>query len=657
VTSYGTLDFGYPSVGYDRYDVLKFSSTGQFITSLSTAPLSFVVQDGSFTYATSVAVSPVDGSVAVSGPGIIQIFTPNVGRTVYTYSAKVAAAGSGNGQFGATSVPNPIAYDSAGKIYVADNGNSRIQTFTVSGATITYSAQVAIAGFLAGAPIADLAMSPSNVLHVALTTAVTSASAGTIRTYNTSLAVQNTATITAPAGTASGILTLSVDATGVWANWGLSDYLQRYTLSGSTATESIRWYSGFPAGTALTSNIASAADSNGRVIVLFKVNSTSTYVPKKVTSFNWVVYDLSTAIYNYLLECDSALGGMSYSYGASSNPLVILPAWSGDVWSHLKEVCAAYAIEIYPDGTTIRVADIGARTITLDNTTPLRVIPTNIFGGQQLVIVAQNPKAGAGVVFDANAQNTRFQIDVGQTNTVVVNTLNYPVTVDTLAPTDVLPVLPGQYYVLDSLGVHVPAETWNNAGASVVPILGDSPGQVKLIFEGPGAAMSGYTGPFTFADAITAAGRAALTLTGTGVFTEPKSYTFETGANPTKTTQLVAKTIDSFAINDMAHVARVAPGAIDEVAGYAVTVTFQIKASALLGFGLTTGSLFYAEDSRWRIVDVKFGRGKADVTAVRHVTLNDVDTALTGLTYDQQDAIWAGYSFHDRSIKPLALSV
>lgn len=666
VTSYsGIILPGFVFV--KKYLVVKYDAAGNYVTQFGGLVTAGVgggesgSANGYFGGATTVAVSPVDGSVAV-GDGVnsrVQIFTPNVGRTLYSYSTKVGTVGTGNGQFGSTT-PISVAYDSTGVLFAADSANARIQKFTVSGVTVTYVAQVAVTGFNAVNPIRKLTFSSSNVLYASLLTSVASGAVGTIRSFNTSLVAQNTWTLTAPAGTDSGIKGIVADATGIWASWGQSNFLVHYVLSAGSLVEDNRWYSGFTITPLVFSSYTPAVKTTGEVVVLFPDSAGAeidTFGPYRVTSFDWAPVPLSDAIENYMRECDGTLGGLSYSYDASSDPDVVLPAWSGDVWSHLKELCTAYDLDIYLDDDTIRVADAGAREITLRNNSPLRIEPTNLFGGQEVIITATNARAGGGIMFNAADTNTRFQIDVGQRRTVIVSTTNYPVSVDAVVPTDSLPILPGQYYVLDSTGAHVPAATWTAAGASVTSAVGGSPGQIGFVLQGPSAAMVGYTGPFTFADSLASTGSAALALTGTGTFTTPQDYSFLTGANPTKTSQQVARTIRNFAISTLEQVAARSPQAIDDVSGIAVTVSFTIPTANLLGFGSTLGATFRTQDSIYRITNVKFGGLTAEVTAVRFVSLDDIDAVTAGLTVDQRDAIWTGYSVDDRSIKPLALAL
>lgn len=671
VSSYGSVTTNLLTV--EKYLVIKYSSAGVYITQFggSLVGPGYGFGDsgsanGFFAGPAGIAVSPVDGSVAV-GDGTnyrVQIFTPNVGRTLYSYSTKVGTVGTGNSQFG-TQQPIPLAYDSVGALYAADRGNARIQKFTISGTTVTYVSQVSTPGFDTTTPIYGLAFANS-LLYASLVpangysaTPVALAVSGVIRTFNTSLVSQNTTSIPAPVGTIGGIFNITADSTGVWANWGNSNYVVKYTLSGTTATEALRWYSGYPIAPELNTNYGLAVDTNGRVDVLFKSNianpsSAGAYGLYKVTSFDWDAVTLSTAIYNYMLACDSTLGGFTYSYDATSNPTVVLPAWSGDVWTKIKELCTAYGVKIQVDGTVIRVKDFNADTLTIRNNGPITITPTNLFGGQQVNIVYLNATAGGGTMFDASTTGARYTIGVGQRFQVVVNTTNHLVSVDPLIPTDTLPILPGQYYLVDSTGAHVPAATWLTAGASVTPSVGTGIGQIVLTFQGPTGAITGYTGPFTFVDSNATNANATIMVTGTGTFTTPQTLPLLTGANPAKTSQQVAKTITNIGISTYTQAVDRGVWASDDAAGVAVTLRFKMSTADLLGFSATTGAVFSAFDSKYRITDIQWGALVSDITAIRHVTLGDVDTAWSGVTMGTYDTFWDTYSAGDQTVKPLA---
>ena len=81
------------------------------------------------------------GNVYVADRNRIQKFT-----STGTFIAKWGTYGSGMGQF---SSPSDVATDSAGNVYVADSGNNRIQKFTSSGTFITKWGRMASSSNLA----------------------------------------------------------------------------------------------------------------------------------------------------------------------------------------------------------------------------------------------------------------------------------------------------------------------------------------------------------------------------------------------------------------------------------------------------------------------------------------------------------------------------
>lgn len=105
---------------------------------LSDAASTFVTAWGSgqFLYPSGVAA---DGAgnvfVADTNNNSIQKFTVSGTPPTATFVTEWGSLGTATGQF---IVPNGVAADGAGNVYVADTGNNRIQKFTVSGATVTF---------------------------------------------------------------------------------------------------------------------------------------------------------------------------------------------------------------------------------------------------------------------------------------------------------------------------------------------------------------------------------------------------------------------------------------------------------------------------------------------------------------------------------------
>jgi hypothetical protein len=644
ITSTGTVS------GADRFKAIKFTSAGVYVTEIGSSGTG----NGQFgASGLAVAVSPVDQSVIVSDGGNqrIQKFTTADAGLTYTYSTKVGANGSGNGQFGSTS-PIPVAIDSSGNVYVGDRGNSRLQKFNSS---LTYQAQVAITGFdtlASGVPVYGLTIDSSDVIYASLLTTVPGANAvGTIRTYNTSLVAQSNIVPTVPTGTNSGILNIAADNDGIWAHWGFGTELYKYNSAG---TQIARWVSAYPAATTIATNYALAVNrTTGDTYVLFRADttpgSTVIYGGKIVTAFNYQPVTLSSAIERYLEACDANLGGMTYSYTATAYD-VVFPGWQGNVWAKLKELCAAYNVEIVPIGNVITVRDVASTTLTIRNNTPVRTTPSKGSGGKTVTVVAQNAVAGGGVMWDAATEGVTYQIPVGARQVITLATNNHPTELANPVPTDALPILAGQYYVVDSTGAPVLAATWLAAGGSVTVAVGTSPGTIILTLQGP----SSGSGPFYFATGTSSTSTGALSIVGPGVITTPVTHTILTAS--ADQAQTVAAAINTPFINTRDQAFSRGLWASDEAAGPLVEIQFTMPVASLSGYGLTVGSMVTYESSKYRVKTINWGNLAATITATRRVTLGEVDTAWTGQTVGTRDTFWSGYSAGDRHIQPLLVT-
>ena len=117
------VDGAFPT--YNR--VQKFTSGGAFITEFGNK--GSVEPDGFYGWGV-VAATPSNVYVIDEYNKRIQQFTSTVPPTAYAYSATLSGPGSGDGQL---SSPRGVAVDSSGNLYVADNGNDRVQKFDENG--------------------------------------------------------------------------------------------------------------------------------------------------------------------------------------------------------------------------------------------------------------------------------------------------------------------------------------------------------------------------------------------------------------------------------------------------------------------------------------------------------------------------------------------
>jgi hypothetical protein len=645
VTSWGTAN------GVDRYKVIKFSSAGVFISEFGANGTS----NGQFTGWTYVAVSPVDGSVFVSDGSQtrIQKFT-TADRITYTYSTKWGSNGSGDGAFGGTNNTFNIACDSSGNVFAADRGNQRIQKFNSSG-TFQSKISTASSGPVASGSPYGIAVDASNNVYVSVLTSLSASGPGTITKYNNALSsLTSTLTIAPPTTLASvnifGLAEFAIDSSGnIWAHWFGATYLIKYD---STGKELFRWQSGYPVPTDVNTNYAPAINSAGAVVTLFRTQ-TGGIPGYYVTEFNYVPVTLSTALQRYMLACDPTLNGFTFSYTASSNPNVVIPGWTGDVWTKLKEACCVYAVEIALVGTVITVRDAGSLTLNISNATPKTTTPSNTFGGQEVDITAQNPVAGGGVMYSAAAAGVQWSVDVGQTNQVTVTGDTYPTTLGTPIPTSILPIQPGQYYVIDSTGLNVPPASWTG---SILVAVGDSPGTINITFIGPPATIPGFTGPFYFATDRTPTAVGTILIVGNGVTCTPTLVPLLTGADPARTTQQIAYATTTPFLDTVTRAYDRGIWSSDYFAAPAVQIEFDMPTADTNGFGQTAGATFTVEGTKYRVTEARFGNATTHITAARYTKLAEIDTVWSGQTLGTYDTFWTGYSAGDQQIQPLLTS-
>lgn len=653
VTSYGFINVNLLTI--DRYVVMKFSSTGTFISEFG----SNGTGNGQFTGPMSVAVNPVDGSVFVSDGSQTRItkFT-TADRITYTYSTKWGSNGAGDGAFGGTANNLNIACDSSGNVFVADRGNLRLQKFNSSG---TFQAKITTAGLAGGFSPYDVDIDSSGNVYASIISAFAVGQPGVIAKYNNALSgLTSTLTISAPTGTQNGIYSFAVDSSGnIWADWPFGTFLAKYDSSGN---ELLRWQSTFPSPTDQNTNYNLAINSAGAVAAMFRSAppgggaSSVTLAGNYVAEFNYVPVTLSTMLQRYMLACDPNLNGFTFSYLASSNPNVLIPAWTGDVWTKLKEACCVFAVEIALVGTVITVRDAGSLTLNVRNATPKTTTPSNSFGGQEVDLTYWQPVAGGGVMYNAAGVNVTWSVDVGQRNVVTVTGTSYPTSLAAPIPVDVLPIQPGQYYVVDTNGLHVPAATWTAAGAQILAAPNATQGSIDITFVGPSTTLAGFTGPFYFATDRTTAAIPALSISGPGLICTPATVNLLTGADPARTTQQIAYSSNSPFLDTATRCYDRGVWSSDYFALPTVEIEFDMPTAETGGFGRTAGATFTLEGSTYRVTQADFGNVTTHIRATRFTKLAAVDTAYSGQALSVYDTFWSGYSAGDQQIQPLLTS-
>lgn len=337
---------------------------------------------------------------------------------------------------------------------------------------------------------------------------------------------------------------------------------------------------------------------------------------------------LSAAIEFYVAGVTGDLSSLPVDFQATDQ-MVVIPAWRGDVWATLKELCATYGVQIDYTDSTLRVTDIGAESIEFPSTASnVTTTPVNLTGGRIVDVVYLLPRSGEGTMWRDDGSSS---VAAGSRVTRVLAPSSSPVWVADPEPSDVFPAPDGCYNVRDASGNLVPAATWQNAGGSITAEVVDVLGTVQLVVTA--ANLSG--GDFSIE---------GLSLTGSGVMVNPQTFVrAESQGQPYNSPFM--DTIDR--VCSRGHAA--------SLQDPDVVISFQCAARQLPGIGHTVGKVFPYQQSRYRITRVEWGNVRATVTGERYVTAEDWEDTWAGETASAYESFWPDqdYSAGDEQVQPL----
>ncbi len=168
VTAPNGLAYGNSSIYVAEGDGSSVSQVQVFGLSGGSAVTQFTSYAGTnFIYPNGVAVSPLTGNIYVLDAGLQ--YSPYTGAAVYELTSNGTAVTSWPGYGGGTFlVPNGIAIDSNGNVYVADSFNNQVEEFGAGGATIAmWTTNITFGGSTYPVAPMAVALDPSNNLFVA----------------------------------------------------------------------------------------------------------------------------------------------------------------------------------------------------------------------------------------------------------------------------------------------------------------------------------------------------------------------------------------------------------------------------------------------------------------------------------------------------------
>lgn len=338
---------------------------------------------------------------------------------------------------------------------------------------------------------------------------------------------------------------------------------------------------------------------------------------------------------------------------------VAYPGWTGNVWNHLKMLCAAVGAEIVlrddivvfraprqrialieNNGSIQRSVDLGgtAGSVDVTNYDSHWGIDELVYESDSIVSVALNETRVVRVKIPHFIDKVNNPLGTGTMNLEYGGGL-------------------GEYAILDSDGTPVNTDEWENAGGSVQVSLIDAT-NIEILITGPGIRVAGTTQPYRLAANILGAvdERPGLRITGSGVFTNKKVVSIATGASETQTSRTQAASVDNpFITNrEIAYdrgilTALNAGGPNVSISGF---ITYDSETTGR-DFSDFIGARIYFESAYYRVTRANMTSTGIDFTADADTLFSDAVAAYS-VTFDEHNAIHIGEDFDDHNSEYLS---
>lgn len=346
--------------------------------------------------------------------------------------------------------------------------------------------------------------------------------------------------------------------------------------------------------------------------------------------------------------------------------------WQGNVWEHLKMLCAASYVdandssflEMYIVNDELWFRQGAQSQLDTEDLLSEESVDIDAYDAAQSVTVykyntdyranslvrQQNIEALNFANLELVSIVDSFQVSANEkiTRRVLVNaSLEYveqPIAVQTIA----FPVTYSQYVIVGKDGLPLTPAQWNGQGGSMSISLTENPNEIEITIVG-----ANYPELEPFRIGVESSGGEdypAFYVRGTGVFFERTEHSIYTGAPASE--RVEATTIDNpFIVNDRilwSKGVRIA----QELAGPTYKLSQNIPSG--LQFGEAVGSIVDAFGSKFRVTNTRFDQSGASLEAKSYVTFADFSTAWARSTIANFNTSMSGISFNEFSVIPLS---
>lgn len=363
--------------------------------------------------------------------------------------------------------------------------------------------------------------------------------------------------------------------------------------------------------------------------------------------------------------------------------------WNGEVWEHLKMLCAAVPIDsqntllemvVINNELVIREAlqveidiseHLSSKTMRIESYEAAQAVDMFLYDteyGYSRIVQEQSPAKDTFAINENVSITDTLQVNAGETirRRIKINaslkTVNQPQAVGTITQLPFpLNGSQGEYVVVGQDDYKVDANQWYGEGGRVTVALTENPDEIEITIVAPKAVQlpteAGEPVNVTLAPykiGVESSGGIdypALYITGEGVFFKKTNYRIATGASNELTAELTATQIDNPFITskDALYGRGIAAG--QRICGPSLSLTASVHSG--IEFGTTIGSLVSQFDTKFRISSISFDESGASVTAKSHVSFANFNQSWDYATFADFDNINSGLKFNEFTIIPL----
>jgi hypothetical protein len=340
--------------------------------------------------------------------------------------------------------------------------------------------------------------------------------------------------------------------------------------------------------------------------------------------------------------------------------------WKGNVWEHLKMLCAGVSLddteniglEVFIDVDTL-VFRKALQTPAVFSVSPsvssveinsfeaaksVNVINYNTYYGLNKVVKEQE---GTTVLFQTNENvsiTDSLQVEAGQTlikrfaiNASLENVKNpIPVSAITSLP---YTGTQGEYVVVGSDDLPIDPDQWTAQGGSLKVALTENPNEIEITITAPPATFlthasdtdAGYAPYKVGVEEADGTQYPALYIVGTGVFFKKTEHTFLTGSSDALTSKDAAPAIDNPFITNLKDMSIRGVAAAQALCGPTITLSEERPIGAQ--FGATLGNVLTKDSNRYRLTSISYTPESISFTGKPYASVSDFNAKWAGLDF------------------------